>query len=376
MGVALKSTLLIVSAGSIFAFFFLAFLLHKTAKEQPSLSTLFTWLSRACLILAGFSLVFVGLETAFRIVVPGGYFAGEMRLAHEPDAHVEKLPDGSAWWEYRGVRDFDENGYRGGFKDPATHSPRLVLLGDSVAFGASVDRTAAFPYLLEQGLALTCPDVALYDLAVPAYSTLQERISLEKKGLQAKPDAVLIAALPNDIEQYTIIGKKAYDVRMKDAQGIPMFTVLPLPDAINRGLLTNSVLYQWATLRSVQLADQFSGRRFAQMDATVAEFENIRKLAAEAGAQTVVVLFPMLHESLELPENENTATYHGKVKSWAAANEVPLLDLRPLLAAFPLDDIRIDTCCHLTPKGHAIVADILLLWLQEQGFTSPCGGVQ
>ena len=365
LGVTLKSTLLVVGAGAIFVFFFLGFLLHKTARAQPALERLYSWLSRICLVLAGLSLVFVGVELAFRAAVPGGYFTGEVRLAHEPDAIVEQLPDGSAFWEYRGVRDFDERGFRGEFKGPEKHSPRIVLLGDSVAFGASVERETAFPFLLEQGLEFQCPKVALYDLAVPAYSTLQERISLEKKGLAVKPDFVMLAALPNDIEQYTIIGKKAYDVRMKDAQGIPMFSVLPLPDVLNRMLLVNSVFYQWATLRGVQLADEFSGRRYAQMDATVAEFEKIRAISEQAGAKTLVVLFPMLHEPLDRPENENTATYHGKVKSWASDHQVPLLDLRPLLAKYPLDDIRIDKCCHLTPKGHAIVADILLRWLLE-----------
>jgi lysophospholipase L1-like esterase len=79
---------------------------------------------------------------------------------------------------------------------------RIVLLGDSIAWGWGVQMAAAFPQLLEIHLhTMTAKDEIppiIYNLSVDGYSTEQELRMLERRGFEFQPDLVIINYVLND----------------------------------------------------------------------------------------------------------------------------------------------------------------------------------
>jgi len=91
-----------------------------------------------------------------------------------------------------------------GFRDhefPATvpqDATRIVILGDSVAWGWQVAMRDAFPQRLESRLHESSRPAVVYNLAVDGYSTQQEIRLLETRGLAYAPDTVILAYVLND----------------------------------------------------------------------------------------------------------------------------------------------------------------------------------
>jgi GDSL-like Lipase/Acylhydrolase family len=89
---------------------------------------------------------------------------------------------------------------------------RLLVLGDSVAFGHGSVYEHTYPYLLEQRLRAWRPDVdwEVWNAAVPGYNTSQELAHLLEFGPVSQPDLVVIAFFENDIaDNYQIAAPTA-----------------------------------------------------------------------------------------------------------------------------------------------------------------------
>jgi hypothetical protein len=360
---ALEATFVVVLLGMTVLLFAVAFLAFKTASTMEAWRRYVRGASVAALSLGGLCLAFALFEIVFRVLIPGGYFRAKPHRATPADAIVETLPDGQAWWEYRGANGFDEKGYRGEFVTPREDALRLVVLGDSVTYGVFLPYEDTFVYMMSEALGKKCGPVQFFDVATPGYSTLQERISLERKGLSVKPQVVFLGVFSNDLAQFTVIGSTAYDMRIKDHDGVPIFSLLPLPDSLNAFLVTNSVFYQYLTLKGMAAFDEARDVGTGQVAASLAEFEKIRKLCHDAGATLAMALFPPLHQSLSEPEERSTSFYYDEVRRWAGDNSVPFIDMRQPLAAYDLEEIRYDECCHYSPAGHEAVTGILTEWL-------------
>ena len=78
---------------------------------------------------------------------------------------------------------------------------RIAILGDSFAFGWGVVVEKSFARLLEDKLNQTAKNgrrYEVYNLGVPGYSTFQEVADFFDKGIQFKPDAVIVYFVEND----------------------------------------------------------------------------------------------------------------------------------------------------------------------------------
>lgn len=362
-----EATFLIITIGLSLLFVVVAFLAHRTGRADHKTRKYMQPLSSAFLALGGLFAALTVLELAFRLVNPGGYFELQPLEGHNEEAITEKLANGQAFWEYRATYGFDEGGYREKFEEPVAGGLKLVVLGDSVTYGVYVEYEDTFVYKLRQELAKRCGPVNLYNLAVPGYSTLQERIALERKGLTTRPDVVFLGVFPNDLAQFTLVGNMAYDIRIKDIDGVPVFSLLPLPDGLNRFLVSNSVFYQFLTLRGVAALDQATGRELGQLEASLEELERIRELTVAANGRLVVALFPMLDVDLSEPEPKSTQFYYGKIRAWAEGAGVAVIEPRTALSRHEQDEIKVDECCHYSPYGHQVVADTILEQLMASG---------
>jgi hypothetical protein len=84
---------------------------------------------------------------------------------------------------------------------------RILLLGDSVAFGHGSIYEHTYSYLLEQRLKAWRPaiDWQIWNAGVPGYNTSQELVYLERVGRAYQPDLVIVGFHPNDVTSNEIV---------------------------------------------------------------------------------------------------------------------------------------------------------------------------
>jgi lysophospholipase L1-like esterase len=129
-------------------------------------------------------------------------FAPLLRPSTMPERVYEATPNTSGFaWE----TDISINslGFRG--REYSQHKPnnsyRIIVLGDSIAFGNSLALENTFPHRLEQLFASALPanQVEVLNLALSGYDTLQEIATLAEVGIALEPDMVVLSECINDI---------------------------------------------------------------------------------------------------------------------------------------------------------------------------------
>lgn len=116
-------------------------------------------------------------------------------------------------------------------KAPGTR--RVLLLGDSLAWGWGVDDGAEYAAIAERELG---PGVEIVNLAVPGYSTDQQLLRLEREVGDWDPDLVLLNFVLNDVSgnitehQWTIDQRKPMYRRGEDGQWQLVGHPVPEPD--------------------------------------------------------------------------------------------------------------------------------------------------
>ena len=77
---------------------------------------------------------------------------------------------------------------------------RIVCLGDSVTFGYGFTRAESWPHALQDLVDARGPGVEVFSVALPGWSTRQERYAYERIARRYRPDAVVLAVVLNDME--------------------------------------------------------------------------------------------------------------------------------------------------------------------------------
>jgi hypothetical protein len=96
---------------------------------------------------------------------------------------------------------------------------RILVLGDSVAFGHGSVGEHTYPLLLEQRLRAWRPDVdwQVWNAAVPGYNTSQELAQLLEVGPTFEPDLVVVAFFENDIADNFPVAPATASSRVRSA---------------------------------------------------------------------------------------------------------------------------------------------------------------
>lgn len=111
-------------------------------------------------------------------------------------------------------------GFRGPDREYSRNdsSRRVIVLGDSMAFGFGVDYDDTFGKQLERLM----PGLEVINLGVSGYSTDQELLLYRDEGYKYQADLVLVVVAANDLAsnartlEYLIYGKPAFIVRGED----------------------------------------------------------------------------------------------------------------------------------------------------------------
>jgi lysophospholipase L1-like esterase len=252
-----------------------------------------------------------------------------------------------------------------GFRDdefpavPPAGARRIVILGDSVAWGWGVTAEDAFPQVLERLLVERAPEhehaPLVYNLAVDGYSTQQELRLLEIRALGLEPDVVVISYVLND------------------------------PDVSDGGLARHfggvrrsELLYQvrkaaWLIRRPRALRTgpdpAWDYHHFVHHDRRELvrhQFERLGELARRERLTLVVAVIPVFKWD---PSGGSYAgaDLHASIERLCQGNGIQFIDLYEELSARDPADIAFDVW-HPNEAGHEAIAEILsrtlagLLW--------------
>lgn len=223
---------------------------------------------------------------------------------------------------------------------------RVLVLGDSIAFGYGVGESQSVGARLGARLAARGVPAEVINSAVPSFNVEQEVAYLVTEGWRYRPDWVILAVCWNDINdksgvRVTPEGWLATG-EGKPAGGAVRLAQTPegyaLRNAIKRSRLLYAATEGLRGLRERRSPDDHSrfredilegrstprvDRGWARMEKSLAE---LARQARDGGFRVLVVTFPM---PLALEREYPRSSYPSRVHQLASASGLPWLDLAP-----------------------------------------------
>lgn len=253
---------------------------------------------------------------------------------------------------------------------------RILILGDSIAFGYGVAESDSVGARLAARLAGRGLRAEVINTGVPSYNVEQEVGYLAAEGLRYRPDWVLLAVCWNDINEKSSVRvtPDGWLATAGDREAGPLVTLMETPAGyVLRNLFKRSRLLYAVTqvLRGVR--DYFQPEEHAQFRDDVLAGRESPKVARgwermetslldlarqgkEAGLRILVVTFPLLPA---LEKDSPGSSYPSRVLSLAQAAGLDTKDLTPAYrAAFQGHDslfIPYDAD-HPNARGHDLAA--------------------
>jgi hypothetical protein len=298
-------------------------------------------------------------------------------LDDQPQAGLARLHRYSAvyGWELRPGARVNVDGHpttinalgQRGAAHPAARTPgrrRLLMLGDSIAFGYGVGDEETFSARLEQA------GFEVVNLAVPGYGTDQELLRLEREGGRWQGDAVVLHfCLENDFVDnvshrffYDGLHAKPYFVleggRLAlHAEGV----ALSPPARVALWVRERSFLLQWLSPRPAPFTDWRARKAQALGDEESARTLTrclLRRAADTAAAQGATFLLAVhpTHDSFHQASAWTEAVLHAPLPDGART-----LDMAEAYRARGLHfhDVALESIGHLSPRGHREAARVL-----------------
>jgi hypothetical protein len=243
------------------------------------------------------------------------------------------------------------------------------VLGDSVAFGAGVGDAETFASLLSSR-----EGWAVGNFAVPGWGIDQSLLRYEHEARGWGPTAVVLnVCLANDLADI-MLAHYLYD----PAWPKPYFTIeegrlVGHDDHLVRSRPRRAWLWLWENSHLVNLLASrpaqepgdgghwMGRRRVAIKDEATAQrlaVLEVRRLADAARAEGTTLLVVLHPDRAAFEERSPPAV---RLKDGLSAAGVPALDLgaRYREAGWAFADLTLDGLGHLSPRGHAVVADAI-----------------
>jgi len=287
-----------------------------------------------------------------------------------------------------GFRDDEEIGPK------ASNERRIVLLGDSIVLSVQVPFSQTFGELLETRLNSRASQhhYRVINAGVQGYGLVEEQLFFRKIVGTVQPDLVIaVVFVGNDAEE-AVTSRAKLDGQPRSATGIISDSLLTRL----RRLVRRSMVLQILRLRFIAATERFTttlappelplqsyaanpAPRIAQGLAISRRcLEDIAATASAAGAATGLVLMPARFQVDDADYGrlkEAVSQAGGELVRDAATQRfdqalaplpIPRLDVLPALrSALSGPDPFFQETVHLTPRGHAVVAEALDRFIEE-----------
>ncbi len=353
---------------------------------------------RAALFLVLGSLVFgfILVEIAARLVMPAPLKWQYPQVLFVKDDHLYfRLRPGQSTFTADKPVSVNDDGLRDPRPSiaPRSDEPRILFLGDSVTFGYGVDQADAFPARTGQILESRGFKVDVVNAAVPSYNTEQEVEYFLRHGHELNPDIVVVGFHWNDInsKQGTTVNSNGRlitnaaaaansgsDSVWETEVGYGMRNLLKSSRALYAAKIAIAALRSSPSgnqrLRDDVLSGADSERISAGWRQVDQSFGRLAEAASRDGFSAIVVIFPIpTAMSSAFPD----AKYQDVVRSIATTHGLQVLDLEERFRAaydgheslyIPYD------ADHPNEVGHAVAADSLAGFLQQEGLLAESDG--
>jgi hypothetical protein len=240
---------------------------------------------------------------------------------------------------------------------------RVLSLGDSFAWGASVEFEDAYPQRLERGLTRRRRERwEVVSLALPGMNTVDEASQLVEEGFAYAPEVVVLGYVMNDSED----AQAAEARRAADwAEDRRTSTAMLLDHlALFRFVHTRV----WATLENRRRISGYKSMYAESAPGWRAGRQALKSMGArcrEKGVPLVVVIFPLFGNPLD--QRYPFPELHAKVSQAAAEAGAKVVDLLPAYRGLRWDLLVVDGVDDEHPNeiAHRIAAGVLLHALDE-----------
>jgi lysophospholipase L1-like esterase len=276
------------------------------------------------------------------------------------------------WLDYEGEAptSINRQGYRGPEESPERLRAglRVLVIGDSVAFGRGVADGEAYPARLEALLRERGLDAAVFNLAVPGYDTYLERITFEQNVERLDPHVLLVGWYRNDIGDnfaafdfdtlQVVDGHLVYDLEQYRE-----FRRRMAGTGMQRSWLLNFLRVRWKLWRK-SLAREERGRRVNVTEAeafahTLSQLNALQAQCLERGIRFVLVVHP--------EQSDLDSGVRGLYDALAAGVSVELfrsftrvLRVGDAWRGQPSEPLyQAGDRSHPSARGHASIADLL-----------------
>jgi lysophospholipase L1-like esterase len=277
----------------------------------------------------------------------------------------------------------NHDGYRDGDHDPAWRGPRLLWLGDSVTFGLGVAQERTYAARIARQLAAASPPWDTMNMAIFAYDTRHELLTLEEDGLKYHPRVVVLEFFMNDFSISSAIPRPS-DVSWPDRLA-----------ALKNRLLYKSALFLRAqqlvlggsyllfhdarrnhfpqSLNTGEPAGEVAKLTAHPDDASLPTLAALAAIAATSRAHQARLLVFISPDEVQL-FTERFDLINRRVGAFCRRMGIATFDPLPLLRARADRTRLFNDGVHYSDHGHQVMARLLLDALRSGGFLAGPAG--
>ena len=279
------------------------------------------------------------------------------RRSAVPGLVYELVPDQGKLVE--GIR-YSTNSY--GMRDGEPLPPsdrsmnRVVVLGDSFTFGFRVEGIHSFPSQLENMLNLERTDrlIDVLNLGVDGYSSRDEALVLEHKGLLWQPDLVIVGYVLNDPELDPI---QPAHRRFGESAIWQRSNLLRMAAKVRNG-------WEIQRLGGGNYYRYLHAQGYPKWQSVVEAFARIRELTVERDVPVLLVV---------LPQNPSGAwqdypyrDIHRQVAREARSHRFSVIDMLGEFSNHRSRSVRVRRHDgHPNRFGHRLIAEAIYQWMQD-----------
>lgn len=238
---------------------------------------------------------------------------------------------------------------------------KILALGDSFTFGAGVELNDTYLSGLEQSLNDNRGKFLIIKAGVIGYSTFNEKIYLEKKGLSYRPDMVMVQFWWDDlgIDYITYLAETGFltSGKIKNNAQLRIFLNKHFRSyALARRIFTlavNKALFAHRTVTISESPDSLNDK-FA---ITAKQFKEIESFCSNNQIPCLFILIP----PKEFVYNEATRYQWQAFCEFLDKNNLQYFDALPSLKAAVLkgEQVFFKVDPHLNKNGHKVIAEAI-----------------
>lgn len=241
----------------------------------------------------------------------------------------------------------------------APHDGVILLMGDSITFGAGLDAEESVGVQLQHLLDANLPEqrLCVVNLAQPGSVFVSQDAMLRDAVETLQPMAVYWQLFYGSPNRPVVLGDAVFVLQGPAAHATPPRLV---PDPLHGWLFAHAHLYQYASLALIP------GRSLPDWEALLTqELPAATAHLAHRGIATTMVLAPKLDRPFGEHRTDPWPTY-TELLGHADAHDLPVLNLAEAFEDQDVEALRRNTCCHYNPAGHRAYAQVLFDHLRER----------